>query len=174
MVYSKLVNIDYLDKVQVLKASDYNVKKCENAIQKDKKVLLCISPAWIESPEPVKHARSLLVERNLVHHVVRRCNVPEEEAHYRNSLLRELPPDKRSCVDLLFCNNNSFVDEAKFRITDTDEDGRHLRHGDQQPVRRLQKRANCPTILRQHRTHWIFGQQKRRIRHTVFWHTGKF
>uniref|UniRef100_A0A6C0EAU9 Uncharacterized protein n=1 Tax=viral metagenome TaxID=1070528 RepID=A0A6C0EAU9_9ZZZZ len=43
---SAITNINYVDKIQILKSSDYFVYKFENDIQKDKIVLLLMSASW--------------------------------------------------------------------------------------------------------------------------------
>jgi len=124
---SRVVNIKYLDHVQIIKASDYYVVSHinERTIQPNKIVLVYISAAWMASPEPVKHAYDLLIRRKLAHKVIILYNAPNEKELFETRIADIFSSADRSGVELLFCNNNAFVDENKFYIANADE-GRRI------------------------------------------------
>lgn len=113
---SCITNITYIDKIQILRSSDYFVHGLGDIIQKNKIVLLFILVSWFCSAGVCE--RVIFALNNFANFVTILYNDPVEKKYYEKFICKQIRPNLklRKRVDLLFCHHNTFVDENIFTI----------------------------------------------------------
>lgn len=113
---SSITNITYIDKIQILRSSDYLIDRIIDKIQKNKIVLLFILVSWFCSPNVCE--KVIFALNKFATFVTILYNHPAEKDYFEKFISEQIQPDNKlqNRVDLLFCHHNTFVDENIFTI----------------------------------------------------------